>query len=123
MRQDQRERVHLGRAHVDKVDVLIVNRGSELRELIQLGFVLTPVVAGSPIPNHVLHILEADTIVPANAGQLVGPAGAAQPASQVIQVGLGNVDAERSYTGVGIGCHIMPPTIALTQKKKKKKKK
>ena len=40
-------------------------------------------------------VAERDAVVPADAGQLVGPAGAGQPVVQVVQVGLRDVDAER----------------------------
>jgi DNA-binding MarR family transcriptional regulator len=38
---------------------------------------------------------------PAEVGELVGPAGPGQPLLEVVQVGLGDLDPERSQVGVG----------------------
>src|SRR4029453_16400473 len=75
--------------------------GGELRVLVEAGFLLAPVVAVGPVAGQLLQVGERHAAAPADAGQLVGPAGAAQPVAQVVQVGLGDVDPERPDCGVG----------------------
>src|SRR5205807_10446383 len=80
---------------MQEVDVLAVDLGRELWELIQSGFVLAPVVAGAPIFGQVLEVVERNASAPADARQLVGPASASQAVAQIVQVGLGNGYVER----------------------------
>src|SRR5262245_20803622 len=79
---------------MQKVDGLVVDLGRELRELVQLGLVLAPVVATPPILGQLLQVIEWHPPTPADAGYLVGPAGAGQPLAQVVQVSLGDGNGE-----------------------------
>src|SRR5437763_13257783 len=87
---------------MQEVDVLAVDLGRELWELIQSGFVLAPVVAGAPIFGQVLEVVERNASAPADARQLVGPASASQAVAQIVQVGLGNGYVERLDTHVAL---------------------
>src|SRR6266851_1592939 len=77
------------------MDVLPVDRGSELSKRVQPLLMSTPVVAGAPVLGQLFHVFQGDAVVPARAGQLVGPAGPGQPGPQVVQIGLRDIDAER----------------------------
>jgi len=59
--------------------------------LAEPGFLLAPVVAVGPVGGQLLEVAERHPAGPADAGQLVGPAGAVQAVAQVVQVGLGDV--------------------------------
>ena len=58
MRHDQRQGVRDARADVDEVDVHAVDRRHELRQGVELGFGLSPVVAGAPILDERLELRE-----------------------------------------------------------------
>jgi hypothetical protein len=44
-----------GQAHMHEVDLLAVDLDGVLRKLVQLGFVLAPVVAGAPVGGQLLY--------------------------------------------------------------------
>ena len=110
--QDQRQRVRLGRAHVQEVDVLPVDLGGELRQLVQPRLVrrasrsscasTRPAPAGSPAARR----------APADAGQLVGPAGAAEPVAQVVQVALRHLESVRRQARLAHLVDSRPTTAA-----------
>ena len=59
-----------------------------------------------------LSVAQRDAVVPAGAGRLVGPAGPGQPVSQVVEVGLRDIDAERpDLAGFGLVVHVMTAMI------------
>jgi hypothetical protein len=92
--EDQRDGVRPGRADMQEVDVLAVDLGGEVREFVELGLVLAPVVGGSPVLGEFLEASQRKAVVPAGVGNLVGPAGASKTIVQVVEVGLRDVDAE-----------------------------
>src|SRR5438034_9421172 len=94
MGEDQRERVRVRGPDVDEVDVLAVDRGGEVWKLVEVGFVLAPVVAGAPVFGQLLEPGKWEAVVPPGVGDLIGPTGAGEPVGQVVEVGLGDVDAE-----------------------------
>jgi hypothetical protein len=79
---------------VQEVDVLPVDGGGELGELVELTLVLAPVVRRTPVLGQLLQIVQRDTTFPADAGYLARPPGAGQPLGQVVQVSLGDVNPE-----------------------------
>ena len=96
VRDDQRQRVRLGRTDVQEVDRLAVDRGGELREPVERRLVLPPVVLGSPILGQVLQVPERHAPAPPGVGRLVGPTGAGEPLLEIVDVPLGNFDPERT---------------------------
>jgi hypothetical protein len=76
------------------VHPLAVDLGGELRELVEPPLVRAPVVAAAPVRGELAEVAGCDAVVPAGAGQLVGPAGRVQPAVQLVQVRLGDGDPE-----------------------------
>ena len=51
-------------AFVDEVNADVVHFGSEMSKLIEIGFVLTPVIGIEPIGNQLLQVVEIGTGVP-----------------------------------------------------------
>jgi hypothetical protein len=51
--EEQGKRLGLGRAHVQEVQVLPVDRGDELGELVEARLVFSPVVGGAPVLGQV----------------------------------------------------------------------
>src|SRR5579863_9910129 len=90
--EDQWQRVGAGRPDVQEVDVLAVDLGGVLRVGVELDLVRAPVELLAPVGGQRANPLQRDTELPADAGQLVGPADAVQPAVQVVQVGLRDLD-------------------------------
>jgi hypothetical protein len=90
---------------VDEVHVGAVDRRGELRELVEPRLVPPPVVGGAPVLGQLPQVGERHAVAPADARQLVGPAGAGEAVPQIVQVGLWDVDAEGPDLGVGGGCH------------------
>ena len=100
---DQRQGVRLGGAEVEEVDVLAVDLGRELRMGVDPGLGRPPVVLAPPVVVERSDVRLLDAVVYI-AGELVGPAGAVEPIAQVVEVGLGDVELERSDRGVdGVG--------------------
>src|SRR5262249_32318085 len=56
MGENEWQGIWLGRADVQKMDVLPVDRGNELRILIKPGFPEAPVIAGAPVLGQLLQI-------------------------------------------------------------------
>jgi hypothetical protein len=77
--QYQRQRVRLGRANVQEVDVLPVDLGGELRVLVQLTLVDAPVVAITPVLGQPLEVAHRHPAAPADIGQVRGPSGPGEP--------------------------------------------
>ena len=75
--------------------IVVVNCGNALSS----ASALAPVVARPPVLGQLLQVVERHAAAPADAGQLVGPAGAGEPIAQVVEVGLGDVDPERPDLG------------------------
>ncbi len=80
---------------MQEVNVLPVDRGRELREVVELRLILAPLVGGPPVLGQPFQVADGNAVGPANVRQLVGPAGTGQPVIQGVQVGLRDLDAER----------------------------
>src|SRR6266480_1481871 len=98
---------------MQEVDGLTVDLGRVLRELIQSGLVLAPVIAGAPVLSQLLEIAQRDPPAPADVNQLVGPACVGQAVVQIVQVGLGNDYFERLDTQV----HIAPLLLCICDRR------
>jgi hypothetical protein len=57
-----------------------------------------------PVPDELVEVVQRNTAAPAEAGDLVGKPGGVEAAAQVVQVSLGDVDAEWS-DGVVVIAH------------------
>jgi hypothetical protein len=93
---DQRGCVWLRGADVGEVDTGPVDCGRELRPLVQSCLGGPPVVLVPPVPHQFLEVVARDAVGPAHVGQLVRPPGAVQTLVQIVQLTLGNLEAERA---------------------------
>ena len=105
---DHRQGVLVLRAHVDEVDVEPVDLGDELRKFVEPCLHGPPVVPVDPALRELLHDLELHALRRVADGLVLGPSGLADPAVQVVEVGLRDVDPERADGGavvalVGVG--------------------
>ena len=73
-----------------------VDRRHELRQGVQPGLDLSPVVVRAPVANQFLQLGELHALRPIGDGLLVGPAGFVNPSPQVRYCVFGHLDAERS---------------------------
>src|SRR6185312_5258415 len=94
VRDQQRLGAGLAGPDVQEVDPLAVDLGRELRVTIELRLLGAPVVARAPVPGQLLQVAQRYAAGPPNAGQFAGPAGPGQTLVQVIDVSLGDLDAE-----------------------------
>ena len=53
-----------------------------------------PVVAGPPVVGELGQVVQRDAAGPADSGQFARPAGVGEPVVQVVEIGLGDLDAE-----------------------------
>src|ERR1700690_3244272 len=95
MGHHERQGVGLGRTYVEEMDGLAVDGGPEPRKRIQFPLMNSPVVRRPPVVGQVLEIGEWDAVLPAGTGKLVGPARPSQAQSEVVEVRLWDLDAER----------------------------
>ena len=94
VRDQQRLRVRPVGPDVQEVDALAVDLGDELGVLVELRLLGAPVVPGAPVLGELLQVAQRYPAGPLDAGQLAGPAGVGEPVVQVVEVGLGDLDAE-----------------------------
>lgn len=79
---------------MEEVDVLVVDDGGELGKLVESCLLAAPVVGGGPVLGEALEVVQRDAEVPANAGQLVGPARPEETLVQIVEIGLRNLNSE-----------------------------
>ena len=94
---DQLGGAGFGGADVQEVDALAVDGGRELREGVEPRFLGAPVEAVLPVGDEFGEVGLADAVVPAGAGEFAGPAGFGEAVVQLVEVRLGDVDAERIH--------------------------
>ena len=93
--QKQRKRVGTLSPDVDEVEVHAVHLAEELRVGVDCRLVSAPIVAVAPVVAEFADVLEVGAVVPPGIAELAGPAGMLEPCLQVIEDGLGDVDAVR----------------------------
>src|SRR5262245_6871077 len=91
---------------MEKVDSRAVDLRRELRVRVESGLGGAPVVAGTPVLREVSQVVDRDAAFPTRLRGLGGPPGTSQPARQIVEVRLWNVDAE--------GCDLCRHAIRLT---------
>src|SRR5439155_2693252 len=79
---------------VQEVDALAVDLGGELRVGVELRLGGAPVISSAPVTGELLQVAQRDAALPPRAGQAARPAGTGEPATQMVDVGLGDLDAE-----------------------------
>ena len=89
------ERVRVGRALVDEVNVEAVDAGLEVVEAVERPLLRAPVVLVPPVRHQLAHVVQVAAVGPAGALQLVGEARVLEPRLQIVQHGIRHVDHER----------------------------
>ena len=112
VRTDQRQRVGLGRAHVEEVHSLAVNGRRELRIAVQPRLVHAPVEARAPVGDELADVVTRNAVAPLHTGQLVRPADPLQPGLEIFEVGLGDLDAVWAQACARGNCHARLPSFA-----------
>ena len=80
---------------VQEVDALAIYFRRELRIGVELRLGCAPVVLSAPVIGEFPHGVQRYAALPPHAGQLARPPGAGQPVVQMVEVGLGDLDAKR----------------------------
>ena len=92
MRHDQRQRVLVPRPDVDEVDLDPVDLGRELRQRVQPRLARAPVVLGRPVAGELLHRRQLHALRAIGDELLGGPARRRDPAAQLGELLLRNLD-------------------------------
>jgi hypothetical protein len=117
---DQRQRVLVSRPDVEEVQLDPVDRGRELRQRVQAGLALAPVVAVGPVAGERLHGRELDALRPVGDELLRRPARGLDPAPEVGELLLRNLDSERADGGgFGRDGHCVAPRWAASHDSKR----
>jgi hypothetical protein len=82
---------------VDELDVDAVDRGDELRQRIEPGLDLAPVIARFPVANQRLQPGQLNALRGVADRLAVGPARGPEAPAQIGDRSLGNIDAEGPY--------------------------
>ena len=96
MRDDERQGALVLRADVDEVDVQPIDLGQEVRKGVHRGFEGAPVVVPRPIARQGLRRPEPNALRDVVDVLPLGPAGRLDPATQVVEVRLRGLEAERT---------------------------
>ena len=114
VRDQQGDRVGVRRALVDEVDVDTVDLGHELVEPVEPRLARGPVVLVGPVPAELLHVCQRHALRPVVDDFGVGPAGVVKTPTQVVELGLRDIDRERTdllgHTEHGTPWHDLPTT-------------
>ena len=87
-----------------------VDVGEEVRPAVEPLLLRPPVELRLPVLAEVAQVLEVGAVVPRRVRDLVGPAGARQAVAQVVEHGVGHLDAERT----GCSSAMRPNAIRAT---------
>src|SRR5215207_5711222 len=91
------------RSDVDEVDGDPVDLGRELRERVELRLGLAPVVVGRPVAGELLQRRQLHALGAVCNELFSRPARRLDPASQLSELLIGNLDLERTYVDGGLG--------------------
>jgi hypothetical protein len=84
---------------MEEVHGLPLDRRGELRILVELRLVFSPVIVGLPILGQLLLVIRGHSPTPPRAGSFVGPSGVGESLFEVVHGFLRNRDAEGEYSG------------------------
>src|SRR5437763_7236386 len=94
------------------MDSETVELGRELRELVELRFAATPVVAVLPVRAQVAQPVDGDTLAPVGHGRRLGPASAGEALPEVLELAGAGLEAERGHrVGHGRTLGTRPPPL------------
>ena len=92
---------------MDEVHPLAVDRGLELRPLVDAGLGRAPVELVVPVPAQLLQIRKLGAVAPSRIVELRGPTSARETLPKIREHSVGNVDLERRNHG-SIVAHGVP---------------
>ena len=90
------QRVRIGRALVDEVDIESVDGGREVVERVESPFLVPPVVPRLPVVDQLAEIRQVGALAPSDALDLVGETGAGQTFLEICQYRVRHGDHERA---------------------------
>src|SRR5439155_2492175 len=96
VRDDKWQRIWMFGTNVDEVNVHAINLGDELRQGVQFGFYLAPVVICRPIPRELLHRRELHTLRCVRDRFPSRPLGGVYAPAKIGEGRFWNVDMERA---------------------------
>src|SRR6267142_785470 len=99
VRDNEWQRIVMLRTHVDEVNVESIDRGDELRQGVQPGLALAPVVLGRPIPRDGLSRRELHALRCIGDRLAIGPPCRVDAPAQLGQLRLRNVHLKRTNGG------------------------
>ena len=76
MNEQEGDRIGIGRALMDSVNVSAFYGHHKLIETVELSFLCTPIESLAPISNKVAQCAQLGAVLPANSFELIGQAGA-----------------------------------------------
>jgi hypothetical protein len=94
MGQDHRQGVRMARPYVDEMDIESVDLGQELRQGIQSGLGIPPVLGRSPVTREVLHRGQPDALGLIADSLTVGPPCRDDAPPEICKILFRNIDAE-----------------------------
>ena len=97
VRQDERVGIGAVAADVPEVDIDAVDLAEELGPGVERGLLGAPVVLVAPVVAKLANVGDVSAVVPAGVGNGVVPAGAVEAIAEVVEDGVGDVDAEGSW--------------------------
>ncbi len=101
VRDDHGQCAFMPRAHVDEMNVESVDFGDELRQRVQPGLDLAPIVLSRPIAREGLSRRELHALRGIGDRLPLGPLRRGDPAAELVELLLGDVDAEGADGGLG----------------------
>src|SRR4249920_3328510 len=97
---DQRQRVLVPGADVDEMNVKSVDLGYEVRQGVQLGLALAPVVVRPTVARELLHRRERHTLRVVGDRLALGPPGRVYPPPQFAKFSFRKTNLKRANSGV-----------------------
>jgi hypothetical protein len=91
---DQRESVLASGPLMDEMDVQAVDLGGEVVEAVQRGLPGAPVVLVGPVGGQLLGVVQRDALLPVLDTFRLRPSSSIQPGLEVVEVGVGDGNAE-----------------------------
>jgi hypothetical protein len=103
MAHDQRHSILMTRADVDELYVETIDLGHKHWQGIQFRFSLSPVIVRAPIADESLELRQLHALGLIGDGLVGGPPCRQDAPAQIVKVGVGNIDAERTDRIAGGG--------------------
>src|SRR5258706_13585616 len=94
VRENDRQRVLMRRAHVNEMNTKPIDLGPVLREGVDASLTAAPVILVAPVRNERLGLLKGDALRPVADGFALRPSRGGEPALKIVQRCLRYTDLE-----------------------------